>query len=228
MCGTLNPMTHSADTTRKLADHYADAGDPNGWFEDYYARAGGKIEAVHWADLAPGPCLTSWCESHPPHPESRAIVVGCGLGDDAEFLAGLDLQVTAFDISPSAIRMCGDRWPDSAVDYRVADLFTLPPEWKHGFDLVYECNTVQALRGNARGQAVSAISSLVAPGGSLLVSCRSRDSEAPEDIMPLPLHPKELHGFVREGLEEIHLHRYDDDQNPPVPHTFAVYRRPFL
>jgi hypothetical protein len=30
---------------------------------------------------------------------------------------------------------------------------------------------------------------------------------------------------VRHGLEEIHYDAYDDDQDPPVPHVFAVYQR---
>lgn len=33
----------------------------------------------------------------------RAIVVGCGLGEDAEFVAGLGFGTVAFDIAPSAV-----------------------------------------------------------------------------------------------------------------------------
>ena len=41
--------------TQILADQFSDQGDPNGWFEAYYASSGGDIHEVHWADLAPGP-----------------------------------------------------------------------------------------------------------------------------------------------------------------------------
>ena len=44
---------------------------------------------------------------------------------------------TAFDISASAIEMCRHRYPESVVNYQVADLFNLPSEWLQGFDLVY-------------------------------------------------------------------------------------------
>jgi hypothetical protein len=40
-------------------------------------------------------------------------------------------------------------FPQSAVDYRVADLFDAPSEWRGAFDLVHELYTLQALPGNA-------------------------------------------------------------------------------
>jgi hypothetical protein len=76
-----------------------------------------------------------------------------GAGPGEFFAVGAGRRVAAFDISPSAIAMCKTRYPDSAVDYRVADLFAPPDEWRRGFDLVYECNTIQILSGEARGQS---------------------------------------------------------------------------
>jgi SAM-dependent methyltransferase len=149
---------------RDLARSFADRGHPNGWFEEFYRRAGGDIHAVYWADLAPNPRLVSWVDARPPAEAPRAAVIGCGLGDDAEFLARRGYRVTAFDVSPSAIAMCRSRYPASAVAYRVADLFTPPRDWIRGFDLVYECNTIQILVGDQRPRALSAIAELVAPG----------------------------------------------------------------
>jgi len=209
-----------------FADEFSRQGNPNEWFEAYYASTGGDIHSVVWADLIPGPSLTEWVSTHQPEPGATAVVIGCGLGDDAEFLAQAGYEVTAFDISPTAIGMCEKRWTDSRVHYLVANLFNLPADWHGHFDLIYECNTIQALRGDARVQAVPAIADLLAPGGSLLVSCRYRESTEPEGIMPLPLNRSDLHGFVRERLEEKHFQTYDDDQEPPVPHAFAVYHRP--
>ena len=53
--------------------------------------------------------------------EQKALIIGCGLGDDAEALAKLGFEVTAFDISTSAIAWCQQRFPDSTVNYLVAD-----------------------------------------------------------------------------------------------------------
>ncbi len=219
-------MDNPKRATQDLAKAYADQGDPNGWFEEFYARADGDIHKVYWADLKPNPLLLGWLEKRNLPPGWRAITIGCGLGDDAEVLARQGFRVTAFDISPSAIDMCRQRYPESAVDYRVADLFDNPGEWRRSFDLVYECNTIQILAGPDRVRAREAIADLVAPGGEVLVSCRSRHSGEDLDAFPLALDRDEIDGFRRAGLAEIHFVAYDDDQEPPVPHFFAVYKRP--
>ena len=121
--------------------------------------------------------------------------------------------------------MCLQRFPDSSVDYRVADLFSPPTEWHQAFDLVYECNTIQILTGSNRLRAIEATIDLIALGGYTLVSCRSRNLGEQTDAFPLALDRHEIDGFVRGGLSEIHFTAYDDDQDPPVPHFFAVYKR---
>jgi len=218
-------MENPKRATQRLAETYADRGDPNGWFEEFYAQADGDIRKVYWADLKPNPLLLAWIEQHTVPANARAITIGCGLGDDAEALALHGYQVTAFDISPSAIAMCEQRYPDSAVDYLVADLFNYPTEWRRGFDLVYECNTIQILGGPNRVRAVEAIADLVAPDGNLLVSCRSRNPGEQSDAFPVALDRDEIEGFQRVGLSETRFVAYDDDQDPPVPHFFAVYQR---
>ena len=121
--------------------------------------------------------------------------------------------------------MCQQRYPDSPVEYLVTDLFDTPAEWRQGFDLVYECNTIQILKGPSRIQAVKAIAGLVAPGGELLVSCRSREADDHSDTFPIAVDRDEIDGFKRAGLVETHFKAYDDDQEPPVPHFFSVYTR---
>ena len=232
-------MEDGKKATIDLARSYAQRGNPNGWFEEFYARAGGDIAKIYWADLAPNPCLVSWLEAQvkaqvkaqaaaqsPRQHSKRAVVIGCGLGDDAEVLARHGYRVTAFDISESAVAMCQARYPDSGVDYVVADLFTPPQDWLRGFDLVFECNTIQILVGDLRGRARDAIAELVAPGGVALVSCRSREPDDEVEGFPIPMDRHEIDGFQRAGLLEEHFDAYDDEQNPPVPHYFAVYRRP--
>lgn len=215
-------MDDAKNATQRLARAYADRGDPNGWFEAFYARAGGDIHQVYWADLKPNPMLVDWITSRAAPAGRQAITIGCGLGDDAEVLSQHGYRVTAFDISPSAIAMCRQRYPESKVNYRVADLFDLPASWSKEFDLVYECNTIQILAGSSRANALTAIADLVAPGGEVLVSCRSRNAGEQMDSFPLALDREEIDGFRRTGLSESYFVAYDDDQNPPVPHFFAV------
>jgi len=199
--------------------------DPLGWFDSIYSSAQGDVSKVFWADLAPSPLLVDWLVEHPASGRSTASAIGCGVGDDAEMICAHGYQVTAFDIAPSAIALCRDRYPSSDVRYLVADLFNVPAAWQQSFDLVYECNTIQVLPGDYRRRARDAMISLMAPGGSLLVSCRSRQHGEQENHIPLPLDRDEIDGFVRCGLMEHSFLAYDDDQTPSVPHFFAWYRK---
>ena len=155
----------------------------------------------------------------------KAIVIGCGVGDDAEALSEVGYEVIAFDISPEAIRLCKKRYSDTTVNYLVADLFDYPSQWAESFELVYECNTIQVLPGKYRIQARDAMVSLLAPQGYILVSCRSRLKGEQEDDIPLPLDKEEIDGFIRCGLSEESFEAYDDTQESPVPHFFASYKK---
>lgn len=219
-------MENPRDETLRLAKDFAAKGDPDGWFEEFYARAGGDIDKVYWADLEPGPHLVEYLNKNSVPSGGRAVTIGCGLGDDAEALANAGYATTAFDISPAAIAMCRNRYPGTTVDYRVDDLFELPRDWAGSFDLVYECNTIQILTGENRVRALEAMADLVKPGGVILVSCRSRNEDEGLDAWPLALDRPEIDGFVRAGLVEEEFVAYDDTQEPPVPHFFAVFRKP--
>ena len=86
-------------------------------------------------------------------------------------------------------------------------------------------NTIQVLPGQYRVQARDAMVSLLAPQGYILVSCRSRFKGEQEDDIPLPLDKDEIDGFIRCGLSEESFKAYDDTQDPPVAHFFAVYKK---
>ena len=133
----------------------------------------------------------------------KSQVIGCGLGDDAEALAHRGFEVTAFDISRSAIAWCQERFPDSTVNYVVADLLAIPPEWHQAFDFVFECRNIQALPLNVRSWVISCVTSLVAPGGKLLLITRVRDTEAEPDGPPWPLSDSELKQFESLGLQQV-------------------------
>ena len=218
---------HELREYKKMVIAYQKRDDPTGWFESIYRRAAGDHTAVFWADLAPNPYLTDWLGKHPvSESQNKAIAIGCGVGDDAEAMSEYGYDVTAFDISNSAIDLCKNRYPQTEVKYLVADLFDYPKDWFQAFDLVYECNTIQVLPGKYRKMAREAIASLVAFDGDALVSCRSRKPGEQEDTIPLPLDRDEMDGFIRSGLIEKGFEAYDDEQNPPVPHYFAWYKRP--
>ncbi len=187
-----------------LAKEAIQHADPTGWFETLYAEAEGAISQVPWAGSTAHTYIQNWLETSPPEATGKsAIVVGCGLGDDAEALGKLGFQVTAFDISPTAIDWCQKRFPDSTVHYQVADLFNLNSAWKNAFDFVLESRTIQALPLNLRTQSINAIASLVAHDGTLLMVTRYRETEAAPEGPPWPLSEQELNQFKQLGLTEI-------------------------
>ena len=213
-------------TARDMAQRHLQRDDPLGWFEKLYARAGGDPSIIPWADLTPNPNLISWLEAYPMRGEGkRALKVGCGLGDDAEELAGMGFQTSAFDISATAIAWCKRRFPDTRVHYRVQDLFRPPTDWTGHFDFVLESYTLQVLPPGLRQEAIKNIAGFVKPDGILLVISRGREASEPEGKMPWPLTSQELDVFKTHGLEERLFEDYVDDEDPPVRRFSAVYER---
>ena len=72
---------------------------------------------------------------------------------------------------------CKQRFPNSTVNYVVADLLAIPPQWHQAFDKVFECRNIQSLPLNVRSGVISSVASLVAPGGRLLLITCVRDTE---------------------------------------------------
>src|SRR5258708_7714077 len=111
------------EQTRAIAAESLAAGDPTGWFERLYAAAQDGAAVVPWDRAAPSQLLVQWAQRRQITGVGRsALIVGCGLGRDAEYVAGLGYETVAFDISETAVRAARLRHPDSPVRYVVADL----------------------------------------------------------------------------------------------------------
>jgi SAM-dependent methyltransferase len=213
---------------RQLAAAAASAGDETGWFETLYAEAETGRGDVPWADRGPNPHLVEWAEREQrAGAGKKALVVGCGLGYDAEYLAGRGYAVTAFDIAPTAVGRAVRENPATRVAYLTADLTDLPPGWAGAFDLVAEAYTVQPLYGPVRERALAALAGPVAAGGTLLVIARATNEAEPERdpaTMPWPLTPREL-GLAGGGLETVRIEQFMDQEDPPKLRWRAEFRR---
>lgn len=223
----LHKDTFSYEEYKQMVKTYQEEGKVLDWFDYIYQSANGDFSKVFWADLEPSPYLVKWLKKElVQKPNKKACVIGCGVGDDAEALAQFGFEVTAFDISQTAIDLCKKRYPNTKVDYVVADLFDYPKDWFESFDVVYECNTIQVLPNEYRKKARVAMSSLLTLDGYILVSCRSRDEGEQEEVIPKPLAKSELDEFSSiDKLTQISFLAYDDTQVPSVPHFFAIYQK---
>lgn len=211
---------------KSLAKQYNDAGEPTQWFEVLYSQAKDGKAVIPWADLKPNPNLVQWLNKNQVQGQGKtALKVGCGLGDDVEELCRRGFNVIGFDISPSAIEWCCNRFPNSTAQYVVADVLNPPSTWSQSFDFVLESYTLQVLPPSLRQDAIHQIANFVAPGGQLLVICRGRDDKDAPGQMPDPLIRNELMQFVDLGLVLINFEDYFDEESPPVRRFRAEFKR---
>lgn len=192
-------------------------------FEAVYSRVGSNLRSVPWALLEPHPSFVEWLDRGGAPAGGTALVVGCGLGDDAEEAARRGFQVTAFDVAPSAVRLARRRFKKSTVSYEVADLFAPPERWRELFDLVVEVRTLQFLPRPSRAAAIASIAACVRRGGVVFVRgmLGRRGGATGRGWRPLPLLRSELASFAESGLVEREFRELPEEGG-----FIAVYARP--
>ena len=205
-------LAQSRARTKELQQEFAERGDVLRWFDALYKESGGNNEKIPWADLEPNHYFKTWAESTGLRGDGRrALVVGCGLGDDARYLHDLGFSVTGFDISPTAIEWAEKLHAGTDIEFHVADLFAPPENWVYsreansggGFEFVLEIYTIQPLPTEMRPQVIDSIAQFVGKNGRLLIVTRGRDDNVVPDEVPWPVSRLDLDGFVRNGLEQI-------------------------
>ena len=191
-------------------------GEPTRWYDELWSAAARGEVSMPWDRTKPHDLLADFA-AEPVGTGGRAVVVGAGYGADAEHLASLGWRTSAFDISPAAVAAARERYPDTAVDYRVADLLDLPSDLVGAFDLVVEIYTIQALHPSLRAGAVSGVRRLVAPGGTLFVVQIVRDDgEAVSAEPPWLLDRAEMEGLAGDGLVAESLERVPNAADPEL------------
>jgi SAM-dependent methyltransferase len=193
--------------------------DPTGWFEPLYVAATEGRAQIPWDRGGdPHALLVEWAQRR------RALVIGAGLGDDAEYIASLGFRTLAFDVAPTAVELARARHPKSPVEYVVGNLLDAPPEWHGAFDLVFESLTVQSMPPTVHAQAIAAVSAMVAAGGTLLViATQARD--LCEDGPPWPLTRAEVESFATADLRPVRIEEIPAADNPAIVRWRAEFRK---
>jgi len=215
------------ERTKEIAAEFSERGDALGWFDALYSESAGDTTKIPWADLEPNRYLKAWAEKNRLRGSGRtALVVGCGLGDDARFLHDLGFKVTAFDISPTAIDWARKLHKDTDIQFAASDLFDPPAGWIGAFEFVLEVYTIQPLPIEIRPKVIDSIAAFVADGGKLLVVTRGReDDEAPAEL-PWPLSRADLSRFEQNGLIETDFVQMPGDEDVPAERFVVEYERP--
>ena len=206
----------------KLSDAAQADGEPLRWFEELYASANRNSHEIPWARMEPHPKMVEWIASQP-DVQGKALVIGCGLGDDAEWLAAVGFEVTAFDISESSIQWCKERYPTTEVNYVVADLLHPPADWLNEYDLVVEIHILQAIPEDVRDPAASQIPGLLNSGGWLLCIGRLAGFQIPnESPPPWPLSRTWLEGRFA-SLNPISFQQFTYEESPSIDRFLASW-----
>lgn len=90
--------------------------------------------AIPWDIAAPQPAIVEWEAAG--RFTGDVLDIGCGLGDNATYLAARGHTVTGLDATPAAIDLARERAGDSTVTFAVADAFALPAG---RYDTILDC-----------------------------------------------------------------------------------------
>ena len=209
----------------KNQDQYSVQEDqPSNWFEPLYASSDTNGEGVPWANMDTHPSFGRWLTKNPVEGDGKsALVVGCGMGDDAIELEALGFQVTAFDVSETAIKFCKERFPQSKVEFLRADLLENLPQWRQQYDFVLEIFTVQALPPKYEKELIQNISDFVAPDGQLLVIAEvGKEERSFESGPPWLLTSQHIDSFVSCGLKVVEKHVEQDSSSIGEQGTYVT------
>ena len=174
------------------------------WFDDLYTKHKDEHSNIPWARLDVNPLLKSYLDEKQKH-SGKALVIGCGLGDDAKALEVAGYEVIAIDVSQKALELAKERFPDSSITFEKQDIFDMPKKYYEYFDFVFEAFTIQSLPVEFREKMIEAVAKMVAINGKLLLVAHKREHEF--EGPPWPLKQEEVNlfkNYLTEFKFEVH------------------------
>lgn len=165
-----------------------------------------------WDSGVPSEALKNLVDSGLVKP-CRVLELGCGTGTNAIFLAQSGFEVTAVDLSQTALASARSKAQQAGVSisFLEADVTKLPSNLEP-FAFVFDRGTYHIVRTQNLADMQEMLSQVIAPGGLYVVLAGNANEDAPADKGPprVTAHDicKELESdsFDLVSLEETHFH----------------------
>jgi len=170
------------------------------WFDNLYKKHENNHENIPWARQDVNPLLQTYLDSCAEH-KGKALVIGCGLGDDAYALDAAGYDVLAIDVSQTALDLAQKRFTGSDIVFEKQDIFDMPQKYYEGFDFVFEALTIQSLPVEFREKMIKAVANTIARNGKLLVVAHQYKGN--KDGPPWPLTDEEISLFKIYNMKEL-------------------------
>lgn len=192
-------------------------------FEEMYKKHENDHENIPWARKDVNPLLQTYLDDHEEH-KGKALVIGCGLGDDAYALDKAGYDVLAIDVSQTALDVAQKRFSGSGIVFEREDIFEMPEKYFEHFDFVFEALTIQSLPVKFREKMIKAVVNTVAKEGRLLVVAYKHSGN--DDGPPWPLKSDEIALFKTHGMKELSHELIEDTSNRPNVRFRVLYVKP--
>jgi 2-polyprenyl-3-methyl-5-hydroxy-6-metoxy-1,4-benzoquinol methylase len=216
-----------------------------GWEAIYASRSRQLLGCLEWESERPVRALTELFD-RPGFRPRTALELGCGDGVNAVFMAGRGCEVTAVDVSATAIEMAREKQRSAGVeiDFIEGDVFELEPP-ATPYDFVFDRGMLHHVQVFHFEDYKTVVADRLAPGGVFHLICHHVSTRPTMVLDAMYGSVGKLVGFLTGALVEtgcgftddqlreifsdsFHFESIDliaDDNNRPFRFESAVMRR---
>lgn len=150
-------------------------------------------------------------------PRGRAVELGCGTGTNAIWLAQQGFDVTAIDITPTAIAQAEAKAKEAGarVNFVTADV-TEPPDLGEPFPFFFDRGCYHAVRRGNAGGFLRELDRITAPGAwGIVLTGNAREERKPG---PPAVSEETLRAELGRFFDFVSLEEFRFDQDEPDGH----------